>query len=125
MKITKTANREVECGLNVASATPFIILIEREAGGPVRRGFNRKWSHDAVLLSNVEFTKSVMHGVEVLQYSQMADIVKAIYKELKRRNPIGVNAYTEGLAQAHADLAEISGAEVGNFTSECGPQEVA
>ncbi len=58
-----------------------------------------------------------------LMYWQMADIVIAIHNEIKRRNPIGVNAYTHYLKQAAGALEEISLGEIGNFTSEEGPTE--
>lgn len=56
-----------------------------------------------------------------LTYQQMADLVRAVWIELKDRNPIGVNAYTAALAQAVTDLEEIHEAEIDNFTSESGP----
>ena len=58
-----------------------------------------------------------------LQYWEMRDIVAKIYREVKHRNPIFVNAYLEGLAKACSDLDEISKGERENFTSESGPRE--
>jgi hypothetical protein len=125
MTITKTENREVRCELDVQASDGFngVILIEREASGPKRKRMKRSWSQDGVSLSNGEFTKTITHGVQALKYCQMAEIVRAIGGELKRRNPIGVNMYTRGLLRAYGDLMEISGGEAGNFTSECGPKE--
>jgi len=54
-------------------------------------------------------------------FQQMADIVRAIHRELKERNPIGVNAYTAALNQAVWDLEEIHEAELENPTCESGP----
>jgi hypothetical protein len=57
------------------------------------------------------------------QYWELAKLVRAIRKEVERRNPIGVNFYTGHIEAAAVALDEISGGEVGNFTSECGPRE--
>lgn len=60
-----------------------------------------------------------------LTYKQMADIVRSIAVEVKKRNPIFVNAYLQPIYDAIASLEEISGGEVDNPTSESGPKEVA
>lgn len=58
-----------------------------------------------------------------LTWMEMSRIVLAIYKEMKRRNPIGVNFYA-GIVKGASDcLKEISGGEQDNFTSEFGPKE--
>ncbi len=57
------------------------------------------------------------------QYREMAELVRAIGVEIKRRNSIGINMYTGYIEQAALALDEISGGEIGNFTSECGPRE--
>jgi hypothetical protein len=57
-----------------------------------------------------------------MTYAEMAVLTKQIWAEVKRRNPLGVNSYI-GLRHAAADLDEISEAEAGLFTSECGPKE--
>lgn len=56
--------------------------------------------------------------VRRLTYLQMAKLVFEIFTELKHRNPIGVNFYTDGLLRAKDDLKEIAGAERTNPTSE-------
>lgn len=58
-----------------------------------------------------------------LTYQQMADVVRSIGLEVKRRNPIFVNVYMQPISDCIGALEEISGREVGNFTSECGPKE--
>lgn len=58
-----------------------------------------------------------------LTYEQMADIVRAIRNEVAERNPIFVNCYLGAINVAIDALEEISGGEVGNPTSESGPQE--
>lgn len=57
------------------------------------------------------------------RYWELAKLIRAIHAEVKRRNPIGVNLYTGYIEVAAKALDEISGGEVGNFTSECGPRE--
>lgn len=57
------------------------------------------------------------------QYWELARLVRAIRKEVERRNPIGVNFYTGSIEGAASALDEISGGEIGNFTSEAGPRE--
>lgn len=57
------------------------------------------------------------------QYWELAKLVRAICKEVQHRNPIGVNLYTGYIETAACALDEISGGEVGNFTSEHGPKE--
>ena len=56
-----------------------------------------------------------------LSFQDMADLVRAVRIELKRRNPIFVNAYTGVLDQAILALEEIHEGEQGNPTCECGP----
>ncbi len=58
-----------------------------------------------------------------LTYAQMADIIRAIWLEVKRRNPIGVNAYARSMMSALESMTEIADAEADNFTSEHGPIE--
>lgn len=60
-----------------------------------------------------------------LSYLDMANVVRAVRKEVKRRNSLFVNAYVESLDAAVADLEEISAGEIANFTSESGPREKA
>lgn len=61
--------------------------------------------------------------LDQLTYREMADLIRSIRGEVKRRNPIFVNAYTPHLDNAVAALEEISGGEARNFTSESGPRE--
>lgn len=58
-----------------------------------------------------------------LTFDEMADDVAAMLSELKRRNPIGVNAYLGGFDQLYRDLREISEAEKDNPTCEAGPKQ--
>ena len=58
-----------------------------------------------------------------LSYLDMANVVQAVRNEVKRRNSIGVNLYTDSLDNAVDDLKEISAGEIANFTSEAGPRE--
>jgi hypothetical protein len=58
-----------------------------------------------------------------LTYREMADLVRSVREEVKRRNPIFVNAYTPHLDGAVGALEEISVGEARNFTSESGPKE--
>ena len=60
-----------------------------------------------------------------LTWAQMAETVHAIHTEMKRRNPIWINAYAGVVKHAAELLDEIAGAEADNFTSECGPKEPA
>lgn len=56
--------------------------------------------------------------LEQLAWHELAELVGSIAKEMKRRNPIGINAYTSGIYQAHAHLLEIAEAEKEHPTSE-------
>jgi hypothetical protein len=56
-------------------------------------------------------------------YWEMAALVRSIRREVKKRNPIFVNAYIPLLDGAVAALEEISAGEMKNFTSESGPRE--
>lgn len=58
-----------------------------------------------------------------LTWWEMHQIILSVYKEMKRRNPIFINAYTPVMWEASERLREISGAEAINFTSEHGPKE--
>ena len=56
-----------------------------------------------------------------LTFNQLALVVESVWAEVKRRNPIGVNMYGGGFAQAAFDLREIEEAEKDNPTCEAGP----
>jgi hypothetical protein len=58
-----------------------------------------------------------------LTWMEMSKIVLSIHKEMKRRNPIGVNFYAGHVKCAADLLEEIAGGEAYNFSSECGPKE--
>jgi hypothetical protein len=58
-----------------------------------------------------------------MTWSQMSEIVHSVWVEMKRRNPIGINAYAPAVRRASDLLDEISEAEADNFTSETGPKE--
>lgn len=64
-----------------------------------------------------------MRDLRSAQYWELAKLVRAIRTEIERRNPIGINLYTGYIEGAAVALDEISGGEIGNFTSECGPRE--
>jgi hypothetical protein len=65
---------------------------------------------------------TVAGQLETMTYAEMHELVRLLWAEVKRRNPIGVNVYT-GLLHAAFDLKEISAAEALHFTSEHGPRE--
>ena len=56
-----------------------------------------------------------------MTFTDLAEVVESIWAEVKRRNPIGVNMYGGGFAQAAFDLREIEAAEMDNPTCEVGP----
>lgn len=58
-----------------------------------------------------------------LTYHEMAEIVDQIRIEVKRRNPIFVNAYIPAFQACICALDEISHGEFHNRTSESGPKE--
>jgi hypothetical protein len=58
-----------------------------------------------------------------LTWKEMAETVAAFAKEMKRRNPIGVNLYVPIVRHAAELLDDISTAESVNFTCETGPKE--
>ena len=59
-----------------------------------------------------------------LTYQAMADIVRSIRIEVKKRNPIFVNAYIGAISVCIDALDEISSGEEENPTSEIWPDEV-
>jgi len=58
-----------------------------------------------------------------MTWAQMAKTVHAIHAEMKRRNPIWINAYAPAVDAAAHLLDEIADGEAYNFSSECGPKE--
>ena len=58
-----------------------------------------------------------------MTWAEMAQTVDSIHTEMKRRNPIFINAYAPTVKHAALLLKEIARGEAGNFTSECGPKE--
>ena len=58
-----------------------------------------------------------------MTWMQMYRVVVAVWKEMKKRNPIGINMYARYVEAGAAALKEIAEGEVYNFTSECGPKE--
>lgn len=60
---------------------------------------------------------------KTMTWAQMAETVQAIHVEMKRRNPIWINAYAGVVRHAAELLDEIAKGEASNFTSECGPKE--
>jgi hypothetical protein len=58
-----------------------------------------------------------------MTWMQMSRLVLAVHKEMKRRNPIFINAYAPTSLAAGTLLREITEGEAGNFTSEAGPKE--
>lgn len=55
---------------------------------------------------------------------EMADDAAAMWTELKRRNPIGVNTYQGVFTGLVLDLLAIASAEKDNPTTEDGPERV-
>ena len=58
-----------------------------------------------------------------MTWMQMSRLVLAVHTEMKRRNPIFINAYAPTVLAAGTLLREIAEGEAGNFSSECGPKE--
>ena len=58
-----------------------------------------------------------------MTWKQMSDTVFSIWKEINKRNPIGINLYSPTVLSAGMLLDEIANGEADNFTSECGPKE--
>lgn len=56
-----------------------------------------------------------------MTFEQMAHRIQAIWLEMKRRNPIGINFYEGPFYEAQARLMEIHRAEQINPTCEAGP----
>jgi hypothetical protein len=56
-----------------------------------------------------------------LTFLQMANMIRAIWEEMKRRNPIGINFYGSPFAGAVSALEEIHHAEKDHHTCEAGP----
>lgn len=57
-----------------------------------------------------------------MSWEQMSGIVHSIWKEMKRRNPIGINMYAPAVKYASDLLDEIAEAEAEHATSEAGPK---
>ena len=57
-------------------------------------------------------------------YAEMAEVIKAIRDEVKRRNPLLCNEYAKDVMTGYWSLQHLSECEKENFTSECGPEEV-
>ena len=56
-----------------------------------------------------------------MTWCEMRDIIRILWTEMKRRNPIGINCYQNGMAGAYNALDEIAKAERHHRTSEAGP----
>lgn len=56
-----------------------------------------------------------------LTWEQMSDIVRALWLEMKRRNPIGVNLYANAFGEVINILDSVGLAEEDNPTCEAGP----
>jgi hypothetical protein len=56
-----------------------------------------------------------------LTWGEMAEIIVSIWREMKRRNPIGINCYQSPMFNAVAAIDEIAKAEKYNPTCEAGP----
>ena len=62
-----------------------------------------------------------MSDYKKMTFAELAGVIETVWLEVKRRNPIGVNFYIGGFAQAIHDLSEIDLAEKDNPTCEAGP----
>lgn len=58
-----------------------------------------------------------------MTWMHMSKLVLAVHTEMKRRNPISINAYAPTVLAAGILLQEIAEGEADNFSSECGPKE--
>jgi hypothetical protein len=56
-----------------------------------------------------------------MSFDQMSDLVRSVWLELKRRNPIGVNMYAGAFAEVIRILNGVGEAEEVNATCEAGP----
>jgi hypothetical protein len=61
--------------------------------------------------------------IKKMTWKQIAKTVHAIHAEMKRRNPVWINAYAPTVKHAAEFLDEIANCEAEEFTSECGPKE--
>lgn len=52
---------------------------------------------------------------------EMALVIRMLWTEMKRRNPIGINCYEGAMGGAYFAIDEIAKAEKGNPTCEAGP----
>lgn len=57
-----------------------------------------------------------------LTFDQLADEIAAIWCEVKRRNPIGVNTYTRYFVDVASVLADLYVSESLHATCEAGPE---
>lgn len=53
-----------------------------------------------------------------LTWSQMSELVHSVWVEMKKRNPIGINAYAPAVKHAADLLDELSDAESDNPTCD-------
>lgn len=67
----------------------------------------------AASIKNPDYTK--------LTWGEMAEVVRAVWREMKRRNPIGINMYEGSMFRAFSAVSEIARAEKSNPTCEAGP----
>jgi hypothetical protein len=56
-----------------------------------------------------------------LTWGELAEVIRSVWHEMKRRNPIGINCYGAPFQTAFAYLVEIEEAEKENPTAEVGP----
>ena len=62
-----------------------------------------------------------MKDLKNMTFSELAEVVESVWLEVKRRNPIGVNAYMSPFYVCRSLLRKIGLAEKGNPTCEAGP----
>jgi hypothetical protein len=64
-----------------------------------------------------------MTDLKQMTFTQLAEVVESVWLEVKRRNPIFVNAYHAPFLAASKNLREIGKAEKDNPTCEAGPAQ--
>jgi hypothetical protein len=74
-------------------------------------------------MKRVRMSKALAEQLDFSQFTwrELGLVVRALWTEMKRRNPIGINCYEGALANAFFAVDEITKAEKSNPTCEAGP----
>lgn len=67
--------------------------------------------------------KAVAKQLDFTQFTweELGLVIRAVWTEMKRRNPIGINMYEGAMLQSFSAIDEIGKAEKDNPTCEAGP----